>query len=190
MGLDSSESRDRIHSCLRPSGAATSKTSLLPSGDRRASVPAKLLFSGGKIWKRITSAAGSFSRKWTKANPPSASASIAAAASAMTPIRGRGAGIGAAGKGCEASSSSCHASPISRSRRLGSFSRQRFSRRCTLGGIPSHFGSSLSTVASVSVMSSPSNNRRPVSISYSTTPKAQMSARLSTTFPRACSGDM
>ena len=31
---------------------------------------------------------------------------------------------------------------------------------------------------------------RPVSISYSTTPNAQMSARLSTAFPRACSGLM
>ena len=32
--------------------------------------------------------------------------------------------------------------------------------------------------------------RSPVSISYSTTPKLKMSARLSTVFPRACSGAM
>ena len=35
---------------------------------------------------------------------------------------------------------------------------------------------------------SPPNSRRPVSISYSTTPNAQMSARLSAVRPRACSG--
>ena len=38
--------------------------------------------------------------------------------------------------------------------------------------------------------SSPSNARWPSSISNSTTPNAQMSARLSTVFPRACSGLM
>ena len=37
---------------------------------------------------------------------------------------------------------------------------------------------------------SPSKARRPVSISYSTQPNAQMSVRLSTALPRACSGDM
>ena len=37
---------------------------------------------------------------------------------------------------------------------------------------------------------SPSNARRPVSISKRTTPNAQMSARLSTARPRACSGAM
>jgi hypothetical protein len=42
----------------------------------------------------------------------------------------------------------------------------------------------------VSLTVSPWKSRFPVSISYSTTPKAQMSARLSTGFPRACSGDM
>ena len=44
--------------------------------------------------------------------------------------------------------------------------------------------------ASVSETVSPAKSCSPVSISYSTTPKAQMSARLSTAFPRACSGDM
>jgi len=50
--------------------------------------------------------------------------------------------------------------------------------------------SSFLTLASVIEMSSPSNARRPASISYSTTPNAQMSARLSTARPRACSGAM
>ena len=60
----------------------------------------------------------------------------------------------------------------------------------TVGGSASQSGSRFSTVASVSDMSSPSNARLPVSISNSTQPNAQMSARLSTVFPRACSGDM
>ena len=52
------------------------------------------------------------------------------------------------------------------------------------------FGSVFSTDASTSEISSPSNARRPLSISNTTTPKAQMSARLSTVLPRACSGLM
>ena len=68
---------------------------------------------------------------------------------------------------------------MSRRRFLGSFSRHRCNNRRTLAGTRSSFGSSLSTAANVSETVSPSNSRRPVSISYSTTPKAQMSARLS-----------
>ena len=44
--------------------------------------------------------------------------------------------------------------------------------------------------AIVSETVSPENTLRPVSISYSTQPNAQMSARLSTALPRACSGLM
>ena len=53
-----------------------------------------------------------------------------------------------------------------------------------------HSGSVFSTAASVSETVAPSNRRFPVSISQSTTPKAQRSARLSTVVPRACSGLM
>jgi hypothetical protein len=92
------------------------------------------------------------------------------------------------------SSSSSRASPIELNRRLGSFSRQRRSSRVSGGersdGSACHFGSSFRTFASVIEMSSPSNARRPVSISYSIAPNAQMSARRSTVRPRACSGDM
>ncbi len=76
------------------------------------------------------------------------------------------------------------ASPMSRSLRLGFFSRQRASRRLTDSGVsrgravPS--GSTLNTAASVSVTVSPTNAFVPQSISYNTQPKAQMSARLST----------
>jgi hypothetical protein len=42
----------------------------------------------------------------------------------------------------------------------------------------------------MSVTVSPEKSVFPVSISHSRTPKDQMSARLSTALPRACSGDM
>jgi hypothetical protein len=48
----------------------------------------------------------------------------------------------------------------------------------------------LITFPSVSATPSPLNARWPVSISNSTAPNAQMSARLSTVFPFACSGAM
>jgi len=44
--------------------------------------------------------------------------------------------------------------------------------------------------AIISVIESPPKGRRPLSISKSTTPNAQMSARLSTPLPFACSGAM
>ena len=50
--------------------------------------------------------------------------------------------------------------------------------------------SSLITAAMISVAVSPRNSFRPVSISNNTTPNAQMSARLSTGRPFACSGAM
>jgi hypothetical protein len=61
-------------------------------------------------------------------------------------------------------------------------------RAGTEGGSFVQSGALFSTVASVSEMSSPSNARVPASISYRTQPNAQISARLSTDFPRACSG--
>jgi len=51
-------------------------------------------------------------------------------------------------------------------------------------------GSWLRTAARISSTPSPRKTGRPASISYSTQPNAQMSARLSTAFPRACSGAM
>ena len=91
-------------------------------------------------------------------------------------------------------SSARRASPISRRRSFGSRSRQRSSRPRSAGGVPA--GSrrqSISwriTAARVSEAVSPSNSRRPVTISNSTTPKAQMSPRRSTALPLACSGAM
>ena len=93
-----------------------------------------------------------------------------------------------------AAAPSSHASPMSRSRFFGSRSRQRPRSARTWGGVSGgsfdQSGSCRSTAASTSETVSPSKQRVPVSISYSTTPKDQMSDRLSTGLPRACSGDM
>ena len=51
-------------------------------------------------------------------------------------------------------------------------------------------GSCFNTAAKVSEGVSPANDVWPVSISYNTQPKAQMSVRLSTACPRDCSGLM
>ena len=59
-----------------------------------------------------------------------------------------------------------------------------------MGGSARQSGSRSRTAASVSTSVSPANARRPVSISNSTHPNAQMSVRLSTGLPRACSGLM
>jgi hypothetical protein len=86
------------------------------------------------------------------------------------------------------------ASPMSRKRTIGSRWRQRATRCRTAGGVGTgsapRSGVFVSTAASVSLVVSPSNSLRPVNISQSTTPNAQMSARLSTALPRACSGAM
>ena len=70
---------------------------------------------------------------------------------------------------------------------LGILFRQRVSNRrrakVSARARRVHSGSFIITAASVMEMSSPSNARRPVSISNSTTPNAQMSARLSTGLP-------
>ena len=58
----------------------------------------------------------------------------------------------------------------------------------TSDGTAFQSGSSRTTAPSTSVMSSPSKARLPVSISYSTHPKPQMSLRLSASRPLACSG--
>ena len=86
-----------------------------------------------------------------------------------------------------APSSTRRRSPMSRTRCLGSFARHRRRNDArsagTSPGSASHTGSRCSTSAKVSGTSSPSKGRRPVSISYSTQPNAQMSARLSTAGP-------
>jgi len=83
---------------------------------------------------------------------------------------------------------------MSRMRCLMFFARQRRNTATTAGGTVEgsavQSGSFSTTAAMVSVMLSPLNARCPLSISKSTAPNAQMSPRLSTTPPRACSGLM
>jgi hypothetical protein len=83
---------------------------------------------------------------------------------------------------------------MSRSRNLASRCRQCCSSARTWVGVAAgsrdQSGSLFNTAASVSDTVSPSKARVPVSSSYITQPNAQMSARLSTTRPRTCSGDM
>jgi len=92
------------------------------------------------------------------------------------------------------SESSSAASAISCTRRRGSFRRQRSRRRRRSrgveGGSRRQSTSSRRIDARTSETLRPSKGRRPVSISYSTQPKAQTSVRLSTSSPRTCSGLM
>ena len=92
------------------------------------------------------------------------------------------------------SSSAKRIAATSPSRFTRSRSRHRLSRALiaggTVGGSALQSGFFVNSSASVSVVPSPSNRRRPVNISYSTHPNAQMSVRLSTACPRACSGLM
>ena len=85
-------------------------------------------------------------------------------------------------------------SPMSLMRLRGSFSRQPRRKLPSTGGrffgsVPQS-GSIAITCAKVFDTSSPVNGRAPVSISNSTTPNAQISLRLSTGLPAACSGDI
>ena len=82
------------------------------------------------------------------------------------------------------------ASPISRSRSFGFRSKHRSSIFRNRAGTRSRSIGCSSTQLSACIVSSPLNSRSPVSISHATTPNAQISARLSTFFPRACSGAM
>src|SRR5262249_36532878 len=101
---------------------------------------------------------------------------------------------GAGASGCAASSISSRATPISDRRCFRSLARHLRNGLWIDGGVPDgradQSGWVFSTAASVSETVSPSNSWRPVSSSYNTAPNAQMSARLSTAAPRACSGDM
>jgi hypothetical protein len=93
-----------------------------------------------------------------------------------------------------ASAISRRAAAIESRRWARSFCRQRRNSRRTgtgvSGGSVSSGIESFNTDASTSETSLPVNARRPVSISKSTTPNAQTSARRSTGLPRACSGLM
>ena len=73
---------------------------------------------------------------------------------------------------------------------LEASSQQPPDARGVAAGSARQSGSRSRIAATVSDTVSPANARRPVNISYSTHPNAQMSVRLSTGWPRACSGLM
>src|SRR5262245_8613762 len=80
-------------------------------------------------------------------------------------------------------------------RSSGDFSRHRRTMRSRLGGIASRAvsssgGSFVRIADMLSAAVSPAKARAPLSISYSTAPNANMSARWSTARPRTCSGAM
>ncbi len=197
------EESDRTHSSeSAPLTLPTMNATVVPSGEittpvesGNISVPA-----GDRIDRRIAPWFGATgARGQRRATAPAVRTTPASAGQKRATSEGRPIGAAAAPlrsttAGDSGSSSSRRASPMALSRRRGSFSRQRRSRRRRgrgrSAGSASQSTSSLITLASVTEMSSPSKARRPVSISYSTTPKAQMSARRSTALPRACSGAM
>ena len=133
-----------------------------------------------------------------RAVTPTAATTIAAIVTRRCQRAGSAMGAGAdaweASGSSWASAISSRAVPISGSRCFWSRSRHRLrSRRTECGvsdGNSAQSTSCRSTAASVSDTVWPVNVGCPASISNSTHPKAQMSARLSTGFPRACSGDM
>ena len=186
---------DRTHrrDCL--SDVAT-KASIFPSGDSAIAVGS--MVGGASISKRTSSGSRTGRREDHK---DTATAAALAIITAVTHHVRRGGALNTVVRRDAASPDSLSASSIwnrasaaSRSLRLGSFCKQRRSRdRTTLGvsaGSAAHSGSVFNTSLITSTALVPSNARRPVSISYSTQPKAQISARLSTALPRACSGAM
>ncbi len=110
--------------------------------------------------------------------------------------RGAAAGLasGPAHASASSSSSAMRTSAMSCIRCFGSRCRQRRrisrTRRGVPGGSAAKSGSRVRIAATMSETVSPANACRPVRHSKRTHPKAQMSARLSTGRPRACSGAM
>ncbi len=168
-----------------------------PDGDTDTAVrftSASGTSGGGVISKTVSGCAG-VGRGQTAHAPETITAPAAAATSSPARDFVFAAGRATAGGALAAGSPrTTRASPMSRSRSRGSRSRQRATSWRTVdgvaGGSAPRSGGCVSTAASVSLIVSPSNSRRPVSISHRTTPNAQMSARLSTARPRACSGAM
>lgn len=196
--------RDRSHRRGEPSPEAT-KTIWRPSGDRAKDVGASL--AGVTMSTRVSGGpGGGVSRKYRTTGTASTAANKAATANAVhaRPAAREAMGaeatagvsvVGSCSCAPLTSSSSCtRASPMDCSRARASFFRQRPSSRRNPTGVADgnadQSGSLLITDTKVSAKSSPGKALLPVSISYSTAPKAQTSARRSTTRPFACSGLM
>ena len=170
-------SSSRVASCCFPPGPRATNASRAPSGEIAAVMLGPSTASGPRsVLKRISGrSTGRVPRHAIQDTPSNPTASAAATAHS-TRLWRRAVPSGV--------SSSSNSTPVMSRRRLwGSFSRHRLSNRCTFAGTRSHSGSLVSTAASVADTVSPWNMRRPVSISYSSTPNAHISARLSTGFP-------
>ncbi len=154
-----------------PFALEAANTICVPSGDRANADGCDV---GGVTMSRRVSGGG-VSLRWRTAGTASAAAATRTTAVAMIhAVDERRADAGAAAATCGAVSSRgpsniSRASPMSRSRFFGSFSRHRCNSRRTPGGIvagnAARSGVSRSTDASSSLTSSPANARRPVSIS-------------------------
>ena len=193
----------RTHRVWAPSFRAAVKARKRPSGDSatgpgRAALMKNCVSFGGSTDARTTLGLGRGTRAECAANPRIAAPAIEAAATqGASPLRCRtvcGAPVIPGSPPARSASRLMRASPMSRSRWRGFRSKQRSSRRRSPGGTSAGTASRsislLSTPASVSATVSLAKSRAPVSISCRTTPNAQMSARRSTFWPLACSGDM
>ena len=89
-----------------------------------------------------------------------------------------------------ACSSAARTSPIVWNRLAGSLRKQRVTIAREVRRRIQRRGSSRTIAAMVSIAEFLENARRPLSISYSTTPKEKISDRASAGLPLACSGDM
>ena len=168
-----------------------------PSGAIATSEPTgaidSVVWPGNAACSRTTGAACGADRVASHATeaPTSATMAVATIGTARPRARCGAAGIPASSVAWAASISR-RASPASASRRFRSFSRHRRSKRLIEAGVSpgstAQSGSPRTTAAIVSVTSSQPKARRPVSISNTRQPNAQISARLSTACPRACSG--
>jgi hypothetical protein len=158
-----SRSRTRIE--VPPRCAATTSATYRPSGETAIGeyeFASSFQSSGNGIASctgRISAGRRTNMTRAT-AKPMAATPAMAATVHARRELRDRVEETGTA-----PSSSSGSASPMSRSRRRGSFWRQRCSSGRRRAGTAAQSGSPLMTVASVSETSSPANARRPVTIS-------------------------
>src|SRR5262245_23835189 len=126
---------------------------------------------------------------------PKAAVTTTRAATAAIESHDREAALaGGAASSSPEDANTIRASPIAWRRRLRSLVRHRRTNLRIATGVAavsaSQSGSSFRTLARVSETDSPSKALLPTSISYRTAPNDQMSARLSTDLPLACSGDI
>ena len=180
----SEESIGRSQIWVRPSLPTAENARVRPSGDRAKELPS-VVFSGHKISKRVTSAGGGFSLKCKTPIAPATTAQIPATTHART-SRLCSPGGAEAGSTCSgsapASSISIRTSPAVCRRRFRSFRRHRRntrrSRLCIfreMVPIRLRFQNGRENIRHSFARETSSV---PVSISYSTPPKANMSLAL------------